>query len=143
MLLTPEKSLLRDKNQAIVVSKDERQARAHRAENPQRRFELRHYKLDGGIVTNEKSCDFLLLNDSSKKAYFIELKGTEIDTAVEQLEASAKRFAAELKNYEFLYRIVCSRALTHNIQKPTYRRFKEKCGKRLQMKERKFEEVLD
>ena len=81
MLLTPEKSLC-EKNQAIVVSRDKGTRREHRAANPQRQFELRHYKLDGELVRQQTCCDFLLINDSGKKAYFIELKGENIDKAV-------------------------------------------------------------
>lgn len=142
MLLTQEKSLC-DKKQAIVVSRDERQSREHRATNPKRAFDLRHYKLDGDFVKNETSCDYLLLNDSSKKAYFIELKGENIDEAVDQLEASEKKFAPELGGYKFFYRIVCSKALTHKIHKPKYLKFKEKCGSSLRTKERILEETLD
>lgn len=142
MLLTQEKSHC-DKKQAIVVSRDAKQTRVHRAINPGRTFDLRHYKLDGDLVKNETSCDYLLLNDSSKKAYFIELKGENIDEAVDQLEASEKKFAPELKGYTFLYRIVCSKALTHKIQKPTYLKFKEKCGMKLKTKERMLDETLD
>lgn len=42
MLLTPENSKC-GKNQAIVVSKDKGTRREHRATNPQRKFDLRHY----------------------------------------------------------------------------------------------------
>lgn len=42
----------------------------------------------------------------------------------------------------FLYRIVCSRVLTHNVQKTKVRKFKEKCGKKLQIKAGKLEERL-
>lgn len=142
MLLTQEKSLC-DKKQAIVVSRDARQSREHRATNPKRAFDLRHYKLDGDLVKNETSCDYLLLNDSSKKAYFIELKGENIDEAVDQLEASEKKFAPELGDYKFFYRIVCSKALTHKIHKPKYLKFKEKCGSSLRTKESILEETLD
>lgn len=142
MLLTKEKSRC-DKNQAIVVSRDAGQSREHRATNPGREYELRHYKLDGDLVKNETCCDFLLVNDSSRKAYFIELKGENIDDAVDQLEAGTKRFASELNGYMFLYRIVCSRALTHKVRNPKYLKFKERCGSRLQTKERKLEEILD
>ena len=38
MLLRPEKSLLREKNQAIVVSKDKGVQREHRAINPERKM---------------------------------------------------------------------------------------------------------
>ena len=142
MLLTKEKSIC-DPHQAIVVSKDVRQSREHRAVNPERKFSLRHYKLDGDIVQNEKCCDFLLINDDSKKAYFIELKGVNVDEAVDQLQASATRFSSELDGYAFLYRIVCSRVRTHNVQKTKYRKFQEKCGAKLQTKVGKLEERLD
>lgn len=142
MLLTQDKSRC-DINQAIVVSKDAGQAREHRALNPDRKFCLRHYKLDGDIVKNQTCCDFLLVNDSSKKAYFIELKGENVEEAVDQLQASATRFSSELSGYTFLYRIVCSRVLTHNVQKTKFRKFKEKCGKNLQTKVGKLEEKLD
>ena len=50
MLLTPEKSKC-EKDQAIVVSKDKGTRREHRATNPQRKFDLRHYKLDGEVFS--------------------------------------------------------------------------------------------
>lgn len=81
MLLTEERSLC-EKNQSIVVSRDRGTAREHRAVNPDRRYSLRHYKMDGDLIKQEKCCDYLLVNDSSKKAYFIELKGRNIDDAV-------------------------------------------------------------
>lgn len=142
MLLTKEKSLC-GKNQAIVVSKDARQAREHRAKNPGRAYELRQYKLDGDMVRNETCCDFLLLNDSLKKAYFIELKGENIDDAVDQLEAGAKKFGPELGGYLWLYRIVSSRVLTHKVRSSKFRKFQEKCGSRLKMKTQVLEETLE
>ena len=142
MLLLPEKSLC-EKNQAIVVSKDSGARVEHRALNPKRRFELRHYKLDGELIQQTTCCDFLLINDSRKKAYFIELKGSNIDEAVKQLEAGERICRVELKGYAFLYRIVCSNAKTHKIRNLKYRKFKEKCGSRLEMKERRLEEILE
>lgn len=61
MLLTKERSLC-EKNQSIVVSKDRGNPREHRAINPNRQFDLRHYKLDGELVKYETCCDYLLLN---------------------------------------------------------------------------------
>lgn len=59
MILTQEKSKC-EKNQKIVVSKDAGQSREHRAKNPEQKYDLRHYKLDGEIFVQEKCCDFLL-----------------------------------------------------------------------------------
>lgn len=100
MLLTPEKSLC-EKNAAIVVSRDRGAQREHRANNPQKAFDLRHYKLDGVLIQQTKCCDFLLVNDSRKKAYLIELKGGNIDDAVEQLEAGEQKCKEELIGYTF------------------------------------------
>lgn len=143
MLLRLEKSLLREKNQAIVVSKDKGAQREHRAINPERKYDLRHYRLDGDLIKQTTCCDFLLVNDSRQKAYFIELKGGNIDDAVDQLEAAEKKCKAELAGYSFFYRIVCSKARTHKIQDTKFRKFKEKCGGRLKMKENSLVETLE
>lgn len=142
MLLTPEKSLC-EKNAAIVVSRDRGAQREHRANNPQKAFDLRHYKLDGVLIQQTKCCDFLLVNDSRKKAYLIELKGGNIDDAVEQLEAGEQKCKEELIGYTFFYRIVCSKAKTHKIQNVKFRKFREKCGARLKLKEVCLTETLD
>ena len=142
MLLTSGNSLC-EKNQAIVVSRDRGAQREHRADNPQRKFDLRHYKLDGVLIQQTTCCDYLLVNDSRKKAYFIELKGGNINDAVDQLEAGEQKCREELKGYWFFYRIVCSKAKTHKIQNIKFRRFREKCGARLIMKENCLSETLD
>ena len=142
MLLTPERTLC-EKNQSVIVSKDKGSQVQHRAINPERIYEMRHYKLDCDLVKQEKCCDFLLVNDTKRKAYFIELKGGNIDEAVLQLEAGEKKCKDELSGYTFLFRIVCSKAKTHNIKSNNFRKFKEKCGTRLKHKEAVLEETLD
>ncbi|MGN0485478.1 MAG: hypothetical protein ACI4HI_18215 [Lachnospiraceae bacterium] len=95
MFLTSEKSLCK-KDAKVVVSKDKGSQVQHRAENP-KKFDLRHYKLDGGIFTQVRCCDYLLVDDNNRKAYFIELKGENIDDAVEQLEAGERNCKNELE----------------------------------------------
>lgn len=142
MLLTLGNSLC-ERNQAVVVSRDKGAQREHRANNPQRKFDLRHYRLDGALIKQTKCCDYLLVNDSRKKAYLIELKGGNIDDAVDQLEAGEQKCKVELEGYSFFYRIVCSKAKTHKIQDNKFRKYREKCGARLKMKENCLEETLD
>lgn len=141
MVLTSENSLC-ERNQAIVVSRDSGNQREHRAINPEKQFDLRHYKLDGDLFKQTKCCDFLLVNDSKCNAYLIELKGGNIDDAIEQLEAGEQKCKNELSGYTFLYRIVCSRAKTHKMKSLKIRKFQEKCGKRLIIKENILEERL-
>ena len=141
MILTPEKSLC-DKNQAIVVSRDRGNFNQHRATNPQRLYDLRHYKLDGDLVTQRTCCDYLLVNDSSRNAYLIELKGANIDKAVEQLEAGEQICRNELSGYRFFYRIVCNKVRTHKVESNKVRKFRDKYGERLLIREKVYEETL-
>ncbi len=103
MLLTQDKSLC-ESRQKIIVSRDAGTQRKHRANNPQQKYNVRHYKLDGNIISQRTCCDFLLINDSLKNAYFIELKGGNIDEAVPQLEAGYQLFRSELTGYKFYFR---------------------------------------
>lgn len=124
MLLIPEKSKCRT-DQKEIVSRDKGSSREHRAINLLR-YKVRHYRLDGDLIRGQTCCDFLLLNDTGLKAYFIELKGSDLDRAVEQLEEGRKIFEAELYGYELLYRAVCSRVKTHKINSRKVRAFKAK-----------------
>lgn len=67
-----------EEKQKIIVSKDSGTARIHRAVNIDGDY-VRHYKIDGNVISDKtvKKCDFLLLNDSKKDAYLIEVKGTD------------------------------------------------------------------
>lgn len=141
MLLTKDRSLC-DGHAGIIVSRDKGSKREHRAINQKKGYEVRQYKLDGDVVSNQKCCDFLLLNDTLKHAYFIELKGNHIEEAVPQLEAGERQCRAELQGYKLLYRIICSKVNVHNVQKNSFRRFKDKCGSRLIYRTGYMEEEL-
>lgn len=141
MLLNSEKTRC-EAHQKIIVSKDSGTSRVHRAINPEQRYEMRQYKLDGDIVQLQTCCDYLVLNDSLKNAYFIELKGGNIDEAVPQLQSGADLCKVELTGYTFYYRIVCSKVRTHDIQKNSFRKFKDKMGSRLKYQTNWMEETM-
>ena len=84
----------------------------------------------------------MLLNDSFKKAYFIELKGSNIDEAIPQLESAEVMFRAELSGYIILYRIVCSKVRAHKVNSNNFRKFRAKVGNALEYKSVRMEEVL-
>ncbi len=141
MLLTVEKSHCEER-QKIIVSRDNGTSREHRAKNLEQKYCVRHYKLDGEVVVQQKCCDFLLVNDTRRQAYFIELKGRNIDEAVPQLENAVKICRQELKGYEIYYRIVSSKARTHEIKKLSFRKFQDKCGSKLRYQTGCMEEEL-
>lgn len=142
MLLTPDKSLC-ERRQKIIVSRDQKEQRQHRAENPDQKYEVRHYKLDGDIVSQTKCCDFLLINDTTKKAYFIELKGRKIDEAIPQLEKAYEIFRGELKGCSFYFRIVSSKVRTHAVNSPEFRKFQAKWGSQLRYQSECLKDTLE
>ena len=133
MLLTIDKSLC-EIRQKTIVSKDQRSSRKHCARNLQQKYNVRHYKLDGKLISQ--------INDTVKRAYFIELKGRHIEDAISQLESGYNLFRSELKGYEIHLRIVPSKARTHSLRDPEFRKFKAKWGSRLKCKEEFFKEDL-
>ena len=70
---------------------------------------VRHFQIDGGVLPKGKDperCDYLLLNDSNQRAYFIELKGSDLTKAISQIEASVAMIAASLPDYSIYKRII-------------------------------------
>lgn len=72
-----------------VVLHDKRAKSEYRAENRTRK-NLVCLRVDGCLIDTlqVKKCDYLLLNCSDKFAHYVELKGTDIKTAIEQLSTS-------------------------------------------------------
>ncbi len=141
MVLISDKSRC-EVHQKIIVSKDQKSSRKHCAHNPRQMYSVRHYRLDGELVSQQTCCDFLLINDTAKKAYFIELKGRHIEEAIPQLESGYDLFRSELAGYEFYFRIVSSKVRTLSLQGNVFRRFRDKWGSRLKYKTEILEETL-
>lgn len=125
MELSDYKSLCSER-QSVIVSKEN--GRQHIAKNKDRN-QVRQYQIDGVILKRQTACDYLVLNDDKKTAYFIELKGTDIIHAGEQLEAGANALKGQLSGYRPHFRIVATKIGTHKIHDSRYRKFEERCKK--------------
>lgn len=90
-----------DKSQ--IVSKEK--GRKHIGLNP-KGCRVTHYRVDGIILENQTACDFILINETDKLAFLIELKGCRVDKAAEQLKATEATLHKYLKDYKLLFRIV-------------------------------------
>jgi len=114
-----------DKRQKRIVSKEKRSS--HTAVNKNGQL-VRQYLIDGDVIKDKHviKCDYLVLNDEKKTAYFIELKGSKVVHAIEQIEETAKRLRPCLPGYQFYYRIVISGSCTHNVNGAAYLRWKNK-----------------
>jgi hypothetical protein len=92
--------------QRIIVSKET--PNEHRAINKDACL-VRQFKVDGYVITeNIKKCDYLVLNDDRHTAYFIELKGSDITGAIEQIRQTVEKLEKYLSSYVKKLRIVYS-----------------------------------
>lgn len=101
-------SYAKDKHtNSIYVSKENHCE--HRAINDSRDY-VNHIKIDGKVIPKDyratKRIDFLLLNETKKTAYFIELKGSHIKDAFEQLEVTDTHLKPLLEEYAVQWRII-------------------------------------
>ncbi len=109
--------------QAIIVSRDKRQKREHRAHN-RGGNRVSHYQVDGTVIRDaSRRCDFLVMNEDKGDAYLIELKGSDIEHGLEQLEATAVSLREELQGYTVKYRLVHARAKTQAIHGNKFKKF--------------------
>ena len=70
--------------------------------------EIRQFHVDGDIIksgTEESRCDYLVVNDTAKRAYFIELKRSHVKKATRQIDAIIP-MVKDLKGYATFCRIV-------------------------------------
>ena len=69
------------------------------------------------------------MNEDKSDAYLIELKGTDIEHAVDQLESAAQILRQALRSYHIKYRLVHTKARTHAIHGTKFKKFCQRHGK--------------
>jgi hypothetical protein len=103
-------------NRYIVPFKDKSHSTEYRYKN-QSSNHLAKYRVDGGLISDDGAkCDFLLLNCEQKQSYFIELKGSDIIRAIEQIDRSIDKLKTDLPDFAFFARIVLSRVNTIDLK---------------------------
>lgn len=99
----------------------------HIGENPSS-HSVRQFKIDGGVFpkgTTPQRCDYLLLNDVKKDSYYIELKGSDIPKAVQQIDSTVDLISSSLPGYK-IYRRIVYRSSTHKIDESSVVKWKRK-----------------
>lgn len=129
------------RNAPQIVSKDKGNPQYHKGNNPTRAY-VTHYKIDGVVIKEGNKCDYLLLNEESRIAYLIELKGSDLVKAAEQLEATEKVLRQELSTYGLQYRIIANKCKTQEIRSSAYRKYQIRWKGRLQQKSGFIEETI-
>jgi hypothetical protein len=76
-------------------------------------FDIQVYEVDPCLINdkNQQKCDYLLLaeKDSDRRAYFVELKGTSLTDAINQLHNSINILYKLLHEHKIFARIVGKR----------------------------------
>jgi len=113
------------KDKPIVPFKDKGHSTEYRYKNKSVNH-LAKYRVDGGLIKKGKKCDFLLLNCEKKQSYFIELKGSDLIRAIEQIDSSINVLKSKLSGFSFSARIVLTRANTPALKDPKLLKLEKK-----------------
>ena len=115
----------------------------HRGKNTSR-CEVRQFKIDGEVFTTSETvsrCDYLLLNDDLNTSYYIELKGSDLSKAIEQIESTISMISPSIPEYKIFRRIVY-RTGSHKIRESKVILWKKKYGTTAKISERTLEESI-
>ncbi len=120
---------------AFVVAKENRSE--YRGINKKQQS-VRLFHVDGGLIRDKATerCDYLLLNDDLKEAYFIELKSSKLKHAYEQIQQTISLARDSLRGYEVYQRIVFNGRVTIGVTQSWLIRERIKAGKSPKGRER-------
>lgn len=78
---------------------------------------VRQYQVDGGVYkkdTTPTRCDYLLINDDKRDSYYIELKGSDIEKAIQQVDVTVEDICPSLGGYQ-IYRRIIYHTKSHSV----------------------------
>jgi hypothetical protein len=83
----------------------------------------------------ERKCDYLLLNCTTKTAYLIELKGSDLEYASKQVLNVLNLLKSELSNFDEIHaRIVLSKVYQEDIKGENYRKLQKELKNKVKHK---------
>ncbi len=78
------------------------------------------FRVDGDIVKDHKKkrCDFIVEVQNAPKAhaYIIELKGSDLNRAIDQIVETIEAYREALVGYKIFPRVIIHKVVTHDIQ---------------------------
>ena len=128
--------------QSIVVSKEN--GNEHILQNKSA-SDIYQFRIDGDIVQGsaEERCDFIVEVDNvnTHAAYVIELKGSDLNKAIDQITKTIQNYMVNLSGCDILPRIIIHKVLTHDVNGKKYRDFKKRYPQ-MAVKVRKYVEIV-
>ena len=88
---------------------------------------LSKYRVDGGLIADDGyKCDYLLLNCNKLHSYFIEIKGSDLIRAIEQIDRSIDLLKPLIADFSVFARIVLTRVNTPDLKTVKYLQLEKK-----------------
>ena len=133
------------KNQKVIVCQDKKNQQKYVAHNKD--FDtVYQYLFDGEVIKEGKRCDYLLLNETKKRLYFVELKGSDLKYALVQIEESVKvcktRFRSDINQCSMSFRVILNKVRSPKVYTNDEKRFKKSVGRDLVCKTMLYEENI-
>ena len=115
-----------DEHARSIVSQDRGATSPKHIANNRKESLVYQYIIDGEVITQGPRCDYLVINEDLKTAYLIELKGSDLEKAAEQLKKTEDRLKLESKGYDLSYRIVANKCKTQEIESTAFRNYRKR-----------------
>jgi hypothetical protein len=124
--LTPHKNHIEHEKTVVKIAMASEKGKTYRMVNSSK-YHVTKIHIDGGVFTQTLSCDFLFLthsfdNDKFKNhsAFLVELKGTNVKHAVNQIDNTIKIMNFARNEFVLQARIVASKGMPLHVRPANY-----------------------
>ncbi len=98
--------------------------RKYSLQNPSKK-QIYKIHIDNCVITKGIRCDYLIISDIDKISFFVELKGQDIQHAIDQLIQSIITLTDKISGYKINARIVLSKVNTPDLRSTKLIKLKE------------------
>jgi len=100
------KACILQTNSKMIVFRENKSE--FRIENKAQR-QVEKHQVDGCLISNGIKCDWLLIDSETRKEAYIELKGSDVEHAINQIVASAKSLSKTPADKKLGY-VICTKS---------------------------------
>jgi hypothetical protein len=108
-----------------VVFKDDKVSRKYIGKNSNQK-DLIGLRVDDCLIKEGQKCDYLLININDKTLYFIELKGSDLIKAIDQIDRTLDILLPRIEHQIVNGRVVLSRVSTPDLVSSRYIKLKKR-----------------
>lgn len=120
----------------VIPVRDEKNPQTYVAQNPAKKFCCK-IRVDGCLITGSEKCDFLVLNCADRNAFFIELKGSDLPKACNQIRLAVEQLVSHLQDFEIYGRVVLNKVRTPDTNSTEEKKLKKLLKQHNQGKEKR------